>query len=357
MPSAEGTNLREPTPEDAPLPHERLDALGDLRTPWCLRVAVSLRIAERLASGTADSASLAAATGCDAAALDAVLCHLAAEGVFDDDGHGGFGLNELSRALMTPGSHLGLGLDGIGGRMAAAWATLPAYVRTGQSAYRQLNGLQFWEDLAANPDVAASFDDLMGIAGHGTPSPPPITGGWETVTRVVDVGGGTGAMLVALLTGYPHLTGTLVDLPGTVARSAEVFAAAGLTGRVTGAGQSFFDPLPFGADVYFLGKVLNDWAEAETVAILRRCAEAAAPRGRVLVAGGVVPDGTRPGIAIDMVVAGGSSSTLSRFRELAAEAGLAVVAVHQRPGAGLVVECGAATSGPGAPASGPPAGA
>ena len=104
----------------------------------------------------------------------------------------------------------------------------------------------------------------------------------------MDVGGGTGAMLAELLRGHPHLRGVLVDLPGAAARSQETFDAAGVADRVTVLAQSFFDPLPAGAEVYLLRKVLNDWPDQETVAILRRCAEAARPSGTVVVIGGVV---------------------------------------------------------------------
>src|SRR5437763_9158384 len=176
--------------------------------------------------------------------------------------------------------------------MAHAWGTLLPYVRTGKPAYDQVFGRPFWEDLDAHPEVAASFDALMGVAGHGVPNPNfEIIGGWEPVRTVVDVGGGTGAMLAEMLRARPHLRGILVDLPKAVARSAETFAAAGVADRVTAIGQSFFDPLPAGADLYLLKKVLNDWPDRETVAILSRCVEAArrvpSGRGRVVVLGGV----------------------------------------------------------------------
>src|SRR5205085_3701060 len=107
-----------------------------------------------------------------------------------------------------------------------------------------------------------------------------ITSGWDVVRTVVDVGGGTGAMLAELLRARPHLRGTLVDLPKAVARSAETFTAAGVADRGTAVGQSFFDPLPAAADLYLLKNVLNDWPDRETTAILSRCAEAARPSGR-----------------------------------------------------------------------------
>ena len=315
-------------------------SLADLSAPWCLHVVVTLRIAERIEAGVTDAEELARATGSDADALRNVLRHLAGRGVFAEE-DGRFVLNEAARGLLDPGLHLGLDLGGIGGRMAGAWATLPAYVRTGEPAYREVFGRPFWDDLEAHPEVAASFDALMGPAGHGSfDADFPLADGWDGVRTVVDVGGGTGAMLAELLRSRPGLHGTLVDLPGTVARAGPTFEEAGLDERVTLAGRSFFDPLPAGADVYLVRKVINDWPDREAEAILRRCAEAARPGGRVVVIGSVSPDGSDPGgLVIEMLLAGGKHRTLADFRELAREAGLDVVATSTQPSGRLVVEC------------------
>src|SRR6185436_16064098 len=132
-----------------------------------------------------------------------------------------------------------------------------------------------------------------------------IIGGWEPVRTVVDVGGGTGAMLAEILRARPEIRGTLVDLPRTIARSSETFQAAGVADRVTTVGQSFFDPLPAGADLYLLRGVLNDWPDREATAILSRCAEAARPDGRVVVLKGVGPDDAPKRLSIEMVLLGG----------------------------------------------------
>ena len=164
--------------------------------------------------------------------------------------------------------------------MAHTWGTLLDYVRTGQPAYRELFGRPFWEDLAAHPKIAADFDALMGPAGHGVPDfDIELTGGWGGLRTMVDVGGGTGAMLASLLRRHPHVRGILVDFPGTVARAGEILIAGGVADRVTLRGQSFFDPLPAGADLYLLKSVLNDWPDEQTVAILRRCARPPRPPG------------------------------------------------------------------------------
>jgi hypothetical protein len=96
--------------------------------------------------------------------------------------------------------------------------------------------------------------------------------------------------------------------------------------RVTTVGQSFFDALPAGADIYLLRGILNDWPDREAQVILRRCAEAARPAGRVVVLKSVSPDGTPKDISIEAVLLGGRHRTLTEFSDLARKAGLKVIA-------------------------------
>jgi 2,7-dihydroxy-5-methyl-1-naphthoate 7-O-methyltransferase len=321
-----------------------LDALTDLGTAWSLHVVATLRIADYLADGIDTIDELAAAASCDRDTLHRVLRHLAGKGVFRQVGPGQFALNAAAEALRDPGVRLGLDLDGIGGRMAQAWAGLLTAVRTGQTAYAEVFGRPFWNDLDAHPEVAASFDALMGPDGHGVPDPEILPSrDWESVRTVVDVGGGTGTLLAAILRAHPSVRGILVDLPRTVARSTETFSNSNsdVADRVTTLGQSFFDPLPAGADLYVLKNLLADWPDLEAAAILRRCAEAARPRGRVVVVGGVSADdagGAAPELLM-LVLVGGKARTLSEFRELAARAGLEILAADVLPSGRFAVEC------------------
>jgi hypothetical protein len=315
-------------------------ALSDLCTPWCVHVAATLRIAEHVAAGIDQINDLAAVAGCDSYALHRVLTYLVGKGVFEEPTPGRFALNDAARGLLDPSARLGLDLEGIGGRMAHAWGTLLKYVRTGKPAYHEVFGLPFWEDLDAHPDVAASFDALIGPAGHGTPNPQfQITGGWESVRTIVDVGGGTGAMLAEILRARPNIYGTLVDLPRTVTLSSEIFRTSGVAERATTVGQSFFDPLPPGADLYLLRGILNDWPDHEATAILSRCAEAARPAGRIVILGGVVLDDEPIPLMIEIVLLGGKHRTVSEMRVLARAAGLEVAAAERQSSGYFVVEC------------------
>lgn len=315
-------------------------ALSDLCTPWCIHVVVTLRIAEHLSGGISQIDELAVAAGAHADSLARVLRHLIGRGLFAEPAPGQFALNDAARALLDPGARLGFDLDGIGGRMARAWSTLLTAVETGTPAYDEVFGRPFWDDLTAHARVAESFDALMGPEGHGVPDIDiPLTGGWDAIRTVVDVGGGTGAQLAEILKAHPSLHGTLVELSATVARSAEIFERAGVTDRVTLAGQSFFDPLPPGADIYLLKKVLDNWPDREATAILTRCAEAARPNGRVVVMTGVTDAETADPNLLMMVLVGGKTRTLAEFSTLAATAGLEVRAAGRNSAGRFMVEC------------------
>jgi SAM-dependent methyltransferase len=315
--------------------------MSDLCTPWCVHVVATLRIADQIAAGKAGIDELAAASGADRDSLYRVLRHLVSRGVFEEPEPGRFALNETARPLLEEGCRLGFDLDGIGGRMAYAWGTLLSAVRTGRPAYHEAFGRGVWEDLDLHSKVAESFDALMGPPGHGVPDPHVLVNpaDWESVNTVVDVGGGTGALLAEVLRMRPGIRGTLVDLPRVVARSGDLFRAAGVADRVATVGQSFFDPLPAGCDLYLLKNVLGDWPDPEATAILKRCAEAARPSGRVVVFTGAGPGEPASPELLMMVLVGGRGRTLEEFRGMARMAGMEVSAVGRQSSGRVIAEC------------------
>ena len=315
-------------------------ALSDFATPWSIHVLATLRVADHIEAGVDSIDALARACDCDMDMLQRVLDHVVARGVFLQPEPGRFALNEPAQMLKDGPLRLALDLDGIGGRFALAWSGLLSQVRSGKPAYADIFGLPFWEDLNAHPQLGAAFDALMGVAGHGAPDPEVLVDGdWDAVRTVVDVGGGTGALLAAILQAHPHLHGILVDFPRTVADSNETFEAAGVADRVTLAGQSFFDPLPEDADLYVINRVLHDWPDAEALALLRNCAVAVAPSGRVVVVGSVSPEPTSGGLAPDTVLVGGKNRGLAEFTNLAGRAGLSASATGLQPTGRFIVEC------------------
>src|SRR5262249_20182819 len=106
---------------------------------------------------------------------------------------------------------------------------------------------------------------------------------WGTLGHIVDVGGGNGSLLIAILRAHRELRGTVVDLAGPVARAEQAIAWAGLGDRAGTQVGSFVDALPAGAGGYLLTGVIHDWDDDDAVRILRRCAEAGSETGKVFL--------------------------------------------------------------------------
>jgi SAM-dependent methyltransferase len=322
--------MMKPT-QAGPWPTE-LWRLADLVTPMAIRVAATLRIADHIADGNITLSALATRTGALENSLERLLNHLTAIGLLIENSPGEFNLTSHGTLLQQNGPgglQRWLDIEGAVGRADLSLVRLLDAVRTGQPVYPATYGRGFWEDLASEPGLSASFDDLM--SRNSAMETPALLSGypWTEVTHVMDIGGGTGTMLIELLYAHPRLRGTLVDLPATAAAAGDRLEAAGLADRCRIAPQSFFDALPPGADVYLLSGVIHDWADAHAIAILRRCAEAARPDGTVLVAEGVLDMATEPASITTMDLRmlayfGGRQRTLEQFSELAAAAGLAL---------------------------------
>jgi hypothetical protein len=281
-----------------------------------------------------------------------VLRHLVSKGVLHEPTPGTFLLSEEGAKLLDESVRVMLDLHGIGERYARIWTGLLTAVETGASVYHKVFGAPFWKDLADHPEVASSYDVVNGPVGHPICNMSfDISGGWNSVKTVVQLGGNIGGELAALLNLHPHLRGTLLDLPRVVANSPEVLRAAGVTDRVIITGQSFFDPLPGGADLYLIKGVLRVWSDPVAVRMLRRCTEVVRDGGRVVLLDDVLPDDWRRAEArseelLTLLVGGKSARkrTLTEFKDLARQAGLDVIAAGSQESWPFIVECAAAAS-------------
>jgi O-methyltransferase len=311
----------------------KLWAMAHLGTPMALRVAATLRLADHVVAGVRTVAELAEMCDADADALGRLLRYLVKRGIFTVDADGGLGLTELGDGLRSghPSRiRTGLDIDGVG-RADLAFVGLLHSVRTGEAAYPLQFGRMFWEDLATDPERLAEFDAYM--ASDMPVRAAEIVEGydWGSLRHVIDVGGGNGTLLVAMLTRYPSLRGAVVDLPDTAAKARAAMAAAGVADRGTAIDGSFFEPLPTGSDAYVLSSVIHDWSDAPARDILRRCAEAAGQDGRVFVVETIGATGEAPHSGMDLrmlVLYGGKERNLQELTDLAADVGLKVAAVH-----------------------------
>ncbi|NDU71408.1 methyltransferase [Actinomadura sp. DSM 109109] len=318
--------------------------MAQLATPMAVRVAATLRIADHIAAGAATVPELAEATGADPDGLARLARYLAVRGVLRRDGSGRYGLTALGEALRDdhPGG-LRACLDiEEGGRAELCYVELLHSVRTGEPAYPRRFGLSFWDDLAAEPRHEAAFRAMLRPGGVERARRIAAAYDWASLGRVVDVGGGDGTLLAALLTAHPELRAVLVDRPPATDEARRALADAGVADRADVRAGDMFGPLPPGAGGYVLSLILHNWGDDPARAILARCAEAAGTGGRVLVVENVDPSGSGPtGLDLRMLAyCGGKVRSLPELSALAARAGLGVTSVHPA-GAVSVVELAA----------------
>lgn len=258
---------------------------ADLLPPTAIRIAATLRIADHIADGVRDAAGIAERAGAQRVPMERLLRYLATIDVLCETDDGGYDVTGTG-ALLRSGAGLreALDIDGLMGRGESATPFLLHTLRTGKSAYAGVHGREYWEDVNAEPVFREQLKALghSGLAWEGERIVKEYP--WSGVGHVVDVGGNKGQLLVALLSEFSHLRGTLVELPNLVELATEEFARAGLQDRCTAVVGDFFAELPAGADVYVLSGVLADWDDEDAVRILRRCAEACGTRGRILLA-------------------------------------------------------------------------
>jgi len=325
-----------------PTESERAAAAAMLPMIWGIHisravyVAAELRIADLLADGPVSSADLARATRTHEPSLYRVLRLLAALGVLDTVQPRSFRLTALGDRLRsnTPACvrSWAVFLEALGG--VRPFEHMLHTVRTGEPGFSQAHGMEIFEFLAQNPQSAAIFDTAM--SERTAAFAPSVADGYDfaDIRTVVDVGGGTGTLLVEILRKHAHLHGILFETPVVAARADVVLDATDLADRCQVLAGDFFENVPPGADCYLLANVLHDWDDTQARRILRNCRRAMTGRSRVLIVERLIPE--QPGNAVPallsdinmLVITGGQERTNAEYGDLLASAGLTIGKVH-----------------------------
>ncbi len=262
------------------------DAVWMVRGAWvsmALRAGCLLGVFDALGERrTADA--VAAAVDADSESVARYLRFLVDLRLLDHD-DSGFLVTELGATFRSdhPARVRDLVLMQTDLPSVAAWHALDDALRTGAGTYRPVNGLSHWEHLSAHPEEERIFNAAMARRGTVQAGVLLASGVLEGVSTVVDVGGGRGAMVAALLAERPDLQGVVADRPAVAQEATALLAAQGLGDRGRGVGCDFFASVPSGGDAYTMGHVLHDWTDDECVAILGRVRDAMAADARLLV--------------------------------------------------------------------------
>jgi SAM-dependent methyltransferase len=289
------------------------DALRGGLATRALALAAEHGVAEALLGGPRSVDELAAGSGADPDTLNRLLRALASDGIFEEVEPGVYANTEASAMLTEDG------WDAFARLFGGPWLQAIAALDTsGEASFPRVFGDEFWSWFRDHPEERALFDRAMEQGWQGRIERLDAVGfrGDETV---VDVGGGNGSLLRALLDRHPELRGVVFDLPETVRDEAS------FGDRLTFVEGSFFDKVPRG-DVHVLSTILHDWDDEEARRILETVRAAAAPGSRLVLIEAVIrpgndPDGAKWLDLLMLVIAGGRERTEEEWRALLESAG------------------------------------
>ena len=293
-----------------------------------IAVVADLGIADHLKNGAKSCAELAQAVGAHPGALYRLLRGTASVGVFAEDETGRFALTPLAALLLTDRHQSWRAAAILNGAVWAwqPWGALAYSVKTGQPAFDHVFGVDFDGYLAQHGEAGEVFQAFMDVATAEEAMAVTPVYDFSGLTTIVDVGGGHGALLAAILKANPGPRGILFDAPHVVASAPPRLEAEGVADRCEVVGGDFFAALPPGGDAYLLKWILVSWDDERAVTILQNCRRALSAHGKLLVIERIIPPGNEPffGKLADLnllVMYQGRHRTEAEYRSLFARAG------------------------------------
>jgi hypothetical protein len=318
---------------------QRTDSLGPaarllrlLGGKWisaALSAAATLGVPDALARGALSLDELAGETETDPASLERLLRVLQGEDLVRLNSEARFEITEDGRALCS--DQLGDLARYVGAPIGwDPWARLPEAVRTGTAGFESRYGSPLFDylDDSQNAGEASLYHAAIDSFSRAESRALAEAFDFADARRIADIGGGRGALLVDVLTRWPHLQGVLLERPAAVAEAKMLFETSGIASRCETQTADFFDDLPRDVDVCILKHIVHSWDDETSEKLFRRSAAAVGPNGRVLVIEGVLLPGGRPNLTslldLEMLVlcGPGHERTKPEMRRLLSRSGL-----------------------------------
>jgi hypothetical protein len=314
------------TADPAALHKKMMQLLSNLWITRAIGTFVRLGIADAIEAGTEDYQAIAAARGLVADRVYRLLRALSTSGIVAETAPGRFTLTPLGRLLGSrASSSMRTAAVLLNDYFADMWAGLDEALVDGGTAFDGIKGQPFFHWLKQHPDEAERFHRMM-VEVHG-PETPPIVAAYDfdACRHIVDVGGGNGSLISAILAAFPGRRATLFDLPEGIAAAAR--GEGGPLPGVTLVAGDAFSAVPDGGDLYLLRHLMHDYDDAQCLRILSSVRRAMLPQARVLVLEKPIPTDDRPtpGRWLDlhvMLLTGGRERTVEEYEQLFAQVGL-----------------------------------
>jgi hypothetical protein len=205
-------------------------------------------------------------------------------------------------------------------------------VKTGEVAHDKVQGMGSFEFYAQNAEAGKIFNRAMTNLSLLTAPAVVEAYDFSGIGKLVDIAGGHGLLLAAILKANPHLQGILFDLPFVIENAGELLESEGVAARTVKISGNFFESVPADADAYMMKHIIHDWDDEQSMRILQSIRRAMNENSKVLIVEMIVPTGNDPSPAkgLDLVMLtmeGGKERTEKEYRELLEAAGLRLTRV------------------------------
>ena len=308
-------------------------------------VAARLGIADHIQDGASTSAEIAPRVGADEGALRRVMRGLVNIGVLVEEEGMRFGLTPVGQYLRSdrPDSLRELAILS-GEEFYPAWGALLTSVKSGETAFDSAFGTGFFQHLQQHREAGERFNNFMVSLSTDTASAVTQVYDFAAFRRIVDVGGGYGALLAGMLKANSEAEGVLFDIESILEGAGRYLAEEGLSEHCELVAGDFFRSVPAGGDLYVLSQVLHDWDDGRCVQILKNCRQAMAPDARLLVLEAIMPERVaEPTSVVDsdlimLAITGGRERTEAEYRHLLAIAGFKLARIVPTPSPTYVIE-------------------
>ena len=331
-------------PAAPPPPPIQLQMMTGYWGAQAVYIAAKLGVADLLADGPCPVEELAAATQSNSSSLYRLLRALASIGVFTETSPRTFALTPLAALLRTgtPDSMRALALT-YNEEMYFAWGDMLHSIRTGEPAFAHRFGMGPFPYFMQNPEADRIFNEAMIGYTHQVANAVVATYDFSPFGTVVDVGGGYGTLLAAILRDNPPTRGMLFDVPHVIDAAQGFLSATGVADRCTRVAGDFFAAVPAGGDAYVLSQILHDWEDEQCLTILKHTRQVMPKNGKLLVVELVIPPGNEPffGKWLDLhmlAIPGGRERTEAEYSALFRDAGFELTNIVPTPAGPSVVE-------------------
>jgi len=304
--------------------------------------AAELDLAGCLSDGPLTVESLADRCGADASVLYRMMRALACAGIFSELEDGRFGLTPMAE-LLRPDA-LGPAARMFNSKWNdEAWISFLDGVRTGRVPFETAHGTDFSSWLEGHPEEARTLMEANAV--RTATSVPAVLEAYDFsgAETVVDVGGGSGSLMMGILEKNPGVRGVIADIPAVAAEARDIVKVRGMEGRCEVIECDFYDRVPEGGDIYILSNILHDWDDDRCLTILGNIRKAMGDGSRLLVIEMIVPPGNGWSIAklLDLemfVLSGGKERTGREYEDLLRRAGLEILRIIPTRGDMSLVE-------------------